>query len=39
VALARGDKIVVNGEAFTVIDVNTPNTYRVLTRAAVRRMD
>ena len=35
----RGDKVVVNGEAYSVVDVNTNNTYRVLTRASLRRMD
>lgn len=39
VTLSRGDKIVVSGEAFYVVDVNTHNTYRVLTRAALRRLD
>lgn len=39
VTLSRGDKVVISGEAFFVVDANTHNTYRVLTRAALRRLD
>lgn len=37
--LSRGDKVVVGGESYYVVDANTNNTYRVLTRAALRRLD
>lgn len=39
IPLHRGDKVVVGDENFFVVDSNNNNTYRVLTRAALRRLD
>lgn len=38
-SVARGDKVVIGGENFYVVDANTNNTFRVLTRVSLRRMD
>lgn len=36
--IARGDKLVIGGEPWTVVDHNAENTYKVTLRVAVRRM-
>jgi len=36
--VARGDKVVIEGHEYAVIDDNANNTYRVLVRVALRRL-
>lgn len=37
--VSRGDKVVIDGHPWTVVDDNEENTYKVTLRVAVRRMD
>lgn len=37
--LDRGDRVVVAGEAWTVVDTNKESTYKVLLRVLLRRVD
>lgn len=37
--IERGDKVVVAGDAFSVIDANDKNTWQVTLRVSLRRMD
>jgi len=37
--IERGDKVVVAGDAFTVVDANDHNTWQVTLRVSLRRMD